>query len=124
MNDNVLRNGIVMATLSDVAKKANVSRNTVSKIINLQKLDEFKEDTIQRVKETARLLNYQPHYFAQSLKKGSTGIIGIQGGMSSFFSTHAYFTKVYHGIRRYLAPKKYMFIFNDFINRDNNLFFG
>lgn len=66
-------------TQKDVAKKAGVSRSTVSYVLNDQ--DDLKipisEETRQRVLEAIVELGYEPDARAQSLRRGSTNIIGV-----------------------------------------------
>lgn len=54
-----------MPTIDDVAKKANVSRMTVSRVINNSNL--VKEQTRTIVLEAIKALNYRPNHLAQSL---------------------------------------------------------
>jgi len=54
-----------MATIDDVARKANVSRMTVSRVINNSNL--VKEQTRLAVLEAIKELNYRPNHLAQSL---------------------------------------------------------
>jgi len=62
-----------MATLNDVAKKANVSKMTVSRVINHpeQVTDELKTLVIQAMKE----LNYRPNTAARALVNNRTLVI-------------------------------------------------
>ena len=62
-------------TLEDVAKKANVSRATVSRVINTpdQVSDEIREKTIKAIRE----LNYSPNRHARALTGQQTKTIGL-----------------------------------------------
>ncbi|MGL4391233.1 MAG: LacI family DNA-binding transcriptional regulator, partial [Carnobacterium maltaromaticum] len=62
-----------MATLNDVAKKANVSKMTVSRVINHpeQVTDELKELVFKAMKE----LDYRPNVAAKALANNRTQII-------------------------------------------------
>lgn len=64
-----------LATLNDVAKKANVSKMTVSRVINHpeQVTDELKE----LVYEAMRELNYRPNAAAKALANNRTQIIKL-----------------------------------------------
>ena len=64
-----------MATIKDVARKANVSISTVSHVINQTK--HVNPDTAQRVKEAIKELNYKTNIFAKNLKSQSTKQIGV-----------------------------------------------
>ncbi|GGH82393.1 DNA-binding LacI/PurR family transcriptional regulator [Pullulanibacillus pueri] len=63
-------------TIDDVAKKAGVSKTTVSRILNGD-YSHSKEETKQRVIKTIKELNYRPNALAKGLKLMSTNIIGI-----------------------------------------------
>ena len=58
-------NGSVHATLRDVARLADVSIKTVSRVVNHQ--GEIKETTRQRVQEAIDQLGYRPNILARSL---------------------------------------------------------
>lgn len=62
-----------MATISDVAKYANVSKMTVSRVLNNNGY--VKEQTRQAVMEAVRALNYRPNLLAKSLVTGRTNTI-------------------------------------------------
>jgi len=64
-----------MITLKQLAEQLNVSISTVSKA--LSNSDEIGKDTINRVKELAKELNYQPNRVALSLKNNQTKTIGV-----------------------------------------------
>ena len=64
------------ATITDVAKRANVSISTVSRVLNKNYpvSDELRQKVLQAVSE----LNYQPNAVARSLKKQTTNTIVSQ----------------------------------------------
>ena len=64
-----------MTTLRDVAKKANVSQMTVSRVFNHPETvsDELKELVFSAVKE----LNYHPNASAKALKNKNTQVIKV-----------------------------------------------
>src|ERR1043165_1478408 len=66
-------------TQKDVAQKAGVSRSTVSYVLNDQ--TELKipisDETRQRVMDAIAELGYEPDARAQSLRSGSTNIVGV-----------------------------------------------
>ncbi|MBF0779655.1 MULTISPECIES: LacI family DNA-binding transcriptional regulator [unclassified Granulicatella] len=64
-----------MATLTDVAKKANVSKMTVSRVINHPEkvTDELKEAVYKAMKE----LNYTPNSIAQALARNRTNVVKV-----------------------------------------------
>ena len=67
-----------IATLKDVAQKANVSKMTVSRVINQPELvtEELKTLVYQAMKE----LNYRPNTAAKALARNRTMIIKVLRG--------------------------------------------
>ena len=63
-----------MATISDVAKKANVSKATVSRVLNGVPV---REENRQKVLSAIRALDYQPNAQARSLTLGRTDVVGV-----------------------------------------------
>ncbi|MFD1675560.1 LacI family DNA-binding transcriptional regulator [Alicyclobacillus fodiniaquatilis] len=64
-----------MTTIHDVAKLAGVSPITASRALN--KPDMVRPSTLQRVKEAADRLGYQPNFVARSLRTGQTRIVTL-----------------------------------------------
>lgn len=62
----------------DIARKAGVSISTVSRVLN-GKAEEFRisEKSQQKVRDTARKLNYVPNQFAANLKSGKSNTIAL-----------------------------------------------
>ncbi len=65
------------ATSHDVARKAGVSRTTVSLVLNGSDLLNVTDETRKRVHEAARALNYRPNRAALGLVKGRSETFGI-----------------------------------------------
>ncbi|GGH82449.1 DNA-binding LacI/PurR family transcriptional regulator [Pullulanibacillus pueri] len=63
-------------TISDVAKKAGVSKTTVSRILNGD-YAHTKEETRDRILQVIKELDYRPNALAKGLKSMSTNVIGI-----------------------------------------------
>ncbi|MEJ1238046.1 LacI family DNA-binding transcriptional regulator [Chryseolinea sp. T2] len=65
-------------SIVDIAEKAGVSITTVSRVLN-GKGEEYRisEKAQQKIRETARKLNYVPNQFAASLKSGKTNTIAL-----------------------------------------------
>ncbi len=63
----------------DVAQKAGVSRSTVSYVLNdqTQLKIPISDETRQRVMDAIAALGYEPDARAQSLRSGSTNIVGV-----------------------------------------------
>lgn len=64
-----------MATIRDVAKVAEVSVATVSRVLN--ETDYVHEDTRKRVLDAIKQLDYSPNEVARSLFKGESRLIGL-----------------------------------------------
>lgn len=64
-----------MSTIKDVAKKANVSVTTVSRVLN--KNGYVHHDTKRIIEEAMNELKYSPNAFAEGLSRGTTNIIGL-----------------------------------------------
>lgn len=65
-----------MVTISDVAKKANVSRSTVSRVLNNQTYH-IREETRRAVLKAAQELDFKPNTVARSLKTKKSHCIGV-----------------------------------------------
>lgn len=63
------------ATISDIAKRANVSSATVSRVLNNSGY--VKEETRERILAAIKEMNYTPSAIARSLSKNETNTIGI-----------------------------------------------
>lgn len=65
-------------SINDLAKKLNISKTTVSFILNGKaKEKRISETLVKRVQDEAEKLGYQPNQFAKSLRTGRTNIIGL-----------------------------------------------
>lgn len=64
-----------MATITDVAKEAGVSKATVSRILNKQ--GSFSEDTIANVMSAVQKLDYHPNEVARALGKSRSNTIAL-----------------------------------------------
>ena len=62
-------------TIKDIAKKAQVSRTTVSRVLNDSGY--VKEETRKKVMDVIKELNYTPSAIARSLSTSKTNTIGI-----------------------------------------------
>ncbi|HEY3344906.1 MAG TPA: LacI family DNA-binding transcriptional regulator [Anaerolineaceae bacterium] len=84
-------------TIDDIARISEVSRSTVSRVINAD--PNVKERTRNKVLEVIQSHNFQPNIAARGLAAGSTKVIGvvIPVGVSSIFSD-PYFSLVIQGV--------------------------
>jgi LacI family transcriptional regulator len=62
-------------TIQDVAKAAQVSVSTVSRVINNK--DDVSDETSQRVKEVVQQMGYSANLAARSMRSHRTGVIGL-----------------------------------------------
>lgn len=65
------------ATLKDVAKLAGVHPGTVSRALDPARRDLVNEETRARVQEVADEIHYRVNSFAQSLRKNTSGMVGV-----------------------------------------------
>lgn len=88
-------------TISDVARQADVSKTTVSHVINNTRFVE--EETRQRVLQAIAELGYRPSSAARSLTTNRTETVGvIVSDTSNYF-----FAEVLRGIEDVLMPENY-----------------
>lgn len=64
-----------MATIKEIAKMAGVSTATVSYVINNTK--KLSDETVKKVNEAIKALNYTPNIVATNLRTGKTYTIGV-----------------------------------------------
>lgn len=65
-----------MATIKDIARMANVSITTVSRVIN-KKTDGVSDETRERILKVMKDLNYQPNRIARGLVTKRTNTLGL-----------------------------------------------
>lgn len=90
-----------MATLKDVAERAEVTVTTVSRVINNRGY--ISEQTRKKVYDVMKELNYQPNELARSLSKQRTNTIGIIVP----HIVHPYFAKLISNLETAAANKGY-----------------
>ena len=93
-----------MTTLSDVAKKANVSKMTVSRVINHPEkvTDELKELVFQAMKD----LDYKPNVAAKALANNRTQVIKFFI-LEEIDTTEPYYMNLLMGISKELDKHQY-----------------
>ena len=107
--------GINMVRLKEVAKEADVSVATASRILNDKPSQvPISQETKRRVLEAAKKLNYHPNIFARSLRTKKTGIIGLI--VSDI--TDPYFGGIIDGVEKILNENDYYFLLS---SAQNNL---
>jgi len=101
-----------MSSITKIAKMANVSIATVSRVIN--NTGYVKKETRERVLKVVQELSYQPNAVARSLKKGKTSLIGfIVPDISNSF-----FTALAKGIEGVISKEGFNLIL---CNSENNV---
>lgn len=93
-------------TIKEVAKEANVSTSTVSRVISDS--SQISEKTKEKVREVITRLNYKPNAIARSLANKKTRIIGVvlpSEAQDLFFNP--FFLKAMQGMSSYAKKKKY-----------------
>ena len=81
-------------TSNEVAKRAGVSRTTVSFVLNDLRTKGISEETRQKVLDAANQLGYEPHAAARSLAGGSTGTIAVVIARSDHLHVDAYLPRL------------------------------
>lgn len=66
-----------MSTVTDVAKRANVSPGIVSRLLNEDPTLRIREETRQRILQAASDLDYSPNVAARALRMSRSGTIGL-----------------------------------------------
>ncbi|MBP1931347.1 LacI family DNA-binding transcriptional regulator [Ammoniphilus resinae] len=96
-----------MATINDVARLANVSVATVSRVIG--NTNRVKPETRSRVIEAIKTLNYQPNILARQLRRKETkSIIVVVPGI-----TNSFFSNVLLGIETIASKYEYQVLLGD-----------
>lgn len=94
-------------TIKDVAKLANVSPSTVTRVIQDKK--SISEATKERVRVAMKELNYHPNVNARSLASNRTNVIGVVLPTDSdAFYQNSFFPEVIRGISQIAADHDYL----------------
>ena len=93
-----------MVTLLDVAKKANVSKMTVSRVINHP--EQVTEELRILVEQAMDELDYHPNYVAQALVNKRTNVVKFVT-LEDVDTTEPYYMNLLFGIARGLSKKQY-----------------
>ncbi|MFG0400102.1 LacI family DNA-binding transcriptional regulator [Pseudomonas sp. zjy_11] len=65
----------VKATITDIAKRVNMTTVTVSRALNQP--EKVKKETLEQILKVARELNYVPNAFARNLKNRESRLVGL-----------------------------------------------
>jgi DNA-binding LacI/PurR family transcriptional regulator len=90
------------AAMGDVARLAEVSHQTVSRVINGG--DRVAPDTRRRVEEAMRLLDYRPSSVARALVTGRSRTVGVIGFNTTLYGP----ASTLHGIERAAYDANYL----------------
>jgi LacI family repressor for deo operon, udp, cdd, tsx, nupC, and nupG len=96
-----------MVSIIDVAKKANVSTATVSRVIS--NAGTVKKETAEKVLEAIQTLNYQPNMLARQLRKMETKTILVVVPDI----TNTFFSNVFRGIELVADENGYQVLLGD-----------
>lgn len=91
-----------MATIRDVARLANVSVATVSNALNSS--DRVSPELLARVRAAVEKLSYTPHAGARSLRKRSSGLLGLVVGDI----TNPFFSDLFEAVEDAAAASGYL----------------
>lgn len=95
-----------MTTIKDIARLANVSQSTVSKVLNDR--PDVGLETRQRIRDLVEEHQFVPHAAGKSLKKKNTGNIGvIFRREQNPLSTNPFYSRVLEGIEAETALNNY-----------------
>lgn len=95
-------------TQSDVARAANVSRSTVSLVINGRSHGQIPDETRHRVLQAIKELGYAPNVAARMLAQGSNRLIGVFTYQAYFpYEMHDFFYPFLLGIERQATIEDY-----------------
>ncbi len=104
-------------TINDIAKKAGVSKRTVSRVLNNSPY--VNANTREKIKSIIEEENYTVNVFAQNLRKGkSFNLIGLITNINNLFSKY-YFTSIIQSIENYLENQGHTLFIINLLDTDN-----
>jgi len=110
-----------MSSQLDVAKKANVSFMTVSRVINGH--NNVKKETREKVLKAIHELGYYPNAAARALNRNKTNVIGIIVPYYEHFLSAPYFVELLLEVEKYVALRGYDLIFNTSKTKDYTILY-
>ena len=97
-------------TIKEVAKEANVSTSTVSRVISDS--PQISQKTKEQVREVINKLKYKPNAIARSLANSKSRIIGVVlPNESQDLITNPFFIQAMKGMSGYAQSKKYYLMY-------------
>jgi Transcriptional regulators len=107
-------------TINDVAKKAGVSKSTVSHVLSGKR--PIGVEVTQRVLKTIEELNYKPNVVARNLATRKTRMVGFYGPSTKSFKNDVFLNELIAGIIDVLDMNDYKMIYNpEKTNNSNGL---
>lgn len=100
----LVKEGMCMANIKDIAKMAGVSVTTVSRVIN--NYPYVSDEKVEAVKKAMEKCNYQRNINAVHLSKGKTFLVGVVVP----FSNHPYFGLLIEGIANAALKNNYKLV--------------
>lgn len=91
------RKQVTGVTQAELATRLGLSRSTVAAALNPQSTVQLKPSTRERIVQAAERMGYRPHRYAQIMRAGKSGVIGVIhfGGLSQvaaervWYASHA-----------------------------------
>ena len=109
-------------TIDDIAKEANVSRMTVSRVIN--NFPYVKEETRKKINKIIKKYNYNVNLTAQNLAKGtSLNLFCLLTGIENLFDTF-YFIQIIREVEKHLNKKNHMLFITNILNMPDVSYFN
>lgn len=94
-------------SISEVAKRAGVSKSTVSRILNNK--GKFSKEVVERVRKIVKKYNYKPNILARSLRSRKTKAVGLI--LPSV--TNLFFLEIIKGVEDIASQSSYIVILCD-----------
>ena len=96
------------ASIYDVAKLANVSIATVSRVLNNSA--NVSKKKVQAIHAAIQQLNYEPNVMAKGLAQNVTGLIGLYLPGGGLFGSSDYYIEIFRGILEGLQKTQYSIV--------------
>ncbi|MCJ8010273.1 LacI family transcriptional regulator [Paenibacillus sp. KQZ6P-2] len=111
-----------MATIDDVARKAGVSKGTVSSVFSKKR--PISQQVTERVLEVAKELGYFPNHIARSLSIKKTMIAGLRIPLSSDGTMSAFDSQMINGVIKECSKQGYRVLLDTLPEQDDPTLFS